>query len=340
MHSLELFPSMKTRALTIMATRREDQDLVDEIALRFPVRVKNDCDEILSKLVIPAFGWHPWFSHQILDDRSSNGDPDASTHYQSVLTPIVEDESFLRSLPQPKPLTQFLAETEHRLSRHPFALMGEVGLDRSFRLPKEPGPPDAFSRDSSLTPGSREGRRLSPYKVRLDHQKVVLEAQLRLAAKMQRAVSIHSVQAHGSVHEVLKKLWSGHEKMSGRQRKRRLSADDTHFADVEDPTETVLSGPLPFPPRICMHSYSGPADFLSEFLHRTVPIDVYFSFSDVIRAVPDSQILLESDLHCAGEEMDHRLGRVFLKICSAKEWSPNQAVEILGQNWRRFVFGA
>ena len=354
MTSIDDISIMKTKVLTIMATRREDQDLVSKVASRFLLKDKDSYHDTSSTFVVPAFGWHPWFSYQIFDDRSGNEKPEASVHYQNVLTPNVEDVAFLRALPEPKSLKDLLAETEERLRTHPLALVGEIGLDKSFRLPNEWSPQERTSRDPSVTPGSREGRKLSPYRVHLAHQKVILEAQLRLAAKLGRPVSVHSVQAHGAVYEVLQKLWSGHEKMSSRQRKRRSSAAGAHAdEDVQDQPDGEASDILPFPPRICMHSYSGPEDFLRQFLHNTVPVDVYFSFSevinfsnpstekvtDVIRAVPDARILIESDLHIAGDEMDVRLGLVFQKICKIKKWSPDHGVKILGQNWRCFVFG-
>lgn len=344
---------MKAKVLTIMATRGEDQDLVDKVAKRFRLHDKDEFQKTTSRFVVPAFGWHPWFSYQIFDDRSVDGNPGSIKHYKDVLTPEV-DEAFLRTLPEPRPLTQFLAETEERLKNHPFALVGEVGLDRAFRLPREWLPDEIGSRDISRTPGSREGRKLSPFRVRLGHQKAIFEAQLRLAAKLGRPVSIHSVSAHGAVHEVLESLWSGHDKMSNRQRKRRASAVMAHAKEPrDDQPDGSASNPLPFPPRICMHSYSGPADFLRQFLHSKVPIDAYFSFSDVInfsnppfekvtaviKALPDSRILIESDLHTAGAQMDDRQASIFQRICEIKKWSPDEGVEILGQNWRRFVFG-
>jgi Tat protein secretion system quality control protein TatD with DNase activity len=353
MNSIDDISNMKAKVLTIMATRREDQELVSEVASRFPLTHKGEYDESSSRFVVPAFGWHPWFSHQIFDDRLTKEKPDPSTHYKNVLTPDVEDQAFLTALPEPESLTQFLEETERRLRRYPFALVGEVGLDRSFRLPNGWLPNEVDSRDPSRTPGSREGRKLSPYKVQLAHQEIILEAQLRLAAKLRRPASIHSVQAHGAVHGVLQKLWSGYENLSSRQRKRRSSAAGAHAAEGEDESRGESSSPLPFPPRVCLHSYSGPAEFLREFLNKKVPIDVYISFSDVInfsqrssdkvadviRSVPDSKILVESDLHIAGAEMDSRLGSIFQKVCAIKKWSPDEGVQILGRNWRRFVFG-
>lgn len=355
MASIDEISSMKARVITIMATRREDQDLVSQVAMRFPLHHEHQGDETLSTLVVPAFGWHPWFSYQMFDDRSTPERPTAVAHYKSVLSPQTDDEAFLASLPEPKALTAFLAETEERLRRHPYALVGEVGIDKAFRLPNEWLPHETECRDLSQTPGSRQGRKLSPYRVQLDHQKVILEAQLRLAARLGRPVSMHSVQAHGAVYEILQKLWSGHEKASSRQRKRRSSAAGAHAGeDAESDSDGDSPNDLPFPPRVCMHSYSGPEDFLRQFLHKTVPMEVYFSFSEVInfsnpstekitnviRAVPDSRILMESDLHMAGKEMDNRLGSVFQRICNIKMWSPEEGAEVLRQNWQMFVFGA
>lgn len=354
MSSVDDIPKMKIKVLTIMATRREDQDLVVEVARRFPLNQKDELETLSSTSVVPAFGWHPWFSYQLFDDRIVDEKPDAVTHYKNVLSPTPEDGAFLRALPEPTSLTQFLAETEKRLLEYPVALVGEIGLDRSFRLPEQWGPDEVECRDPSLTPGSRDGRKLSHYKVQPAHQEVVLEAQLRLAAKMKRAVSIHSVQAHGAVHSVLQRLWAGHEKLSSRQRKRRASALAAHFTEDRDDELEDFERPLPFPLRICMHSYSGPAEFIREFVHNKAPVDVYFSFSDainfslrsyekvaeVIKAVPDSTILVESDLHYAGPDMDHRLGLIIQKVCSIKNWSIEEGIQILGQNWRRFIFGA
>jgi Tat protein secretion system quality control protein TatD with DNase activity len=355
MASIDDISNMRAKALTIMATRREDQGLVADVAARFPLHHKDEYDKTSSTLVVPAFGWHPWFSHQIVDDRATKERPNAVTHYKNVLTPNVDDQTFLQALPETKSLVEFLTETEGWLKSHPFALVGEVGVDRSFRLPKEWLPNQVASRDPSRTPGSREGRTLSPYKVQLAHQKVILEAQLQLAGKLRRPVSIHSVQAHGAVFEVLHELWKGYKRPSNRQRKRRASAAGAHAVDGEGSNESEEPPEaLPFPPRVCMHSYSGPADFVRQFIQNTVPIDVYFSFSEVInfserssekvaeaiKAVPDSRILIESDLHRAGEDMDNCLASVFRRVCNIKKWSPEEGSKTLSENWRNFIFGS
>lgn len=208
------------------------------------------------------------------------------------------------------------------------------------------------SRNDQITPGSREGRRLTPYRVKPEHQRLVLKAQLKLAGEMNRPVSLHSVQAHGGVIEILKEIWAGHERvvLSRRKRDRQRDAEGAVFEDEEvDSANTAR----PFPPRICMHSYSGSVDPIRQLMHKSNPSDVYFSFSslinftgpprkkveDVIKALPEDKILIESDLHKAGAQMDELLEDVARQICKLREWELRDGVQLLADNWRRFVFG-
>ena len=188
----------------------------------------------------------------------------------------------------------------------------------------------------------------------MDHQRIVLKAQLELASRFGRPVSVHSVQAHGVIFQVMQSLWKGHEKPSKRERKRRLSALRAHEAEDERQEKGgKAQESLPYPPRICMHSYSGPPDALKQFLGPTVPADIYFSFStvvnfstassakvtNVIKAVPDDRILIESDVHCAGTRMDELLRDIILRVCEIKGWPLGEGVQRLKENWNKFVFG-
>ncbi|EEH43084.1 uncharacterized protein PADG_07904 [Paracoccidioides brasiliensis Pb18] len=371
MASIGEIVQMKTAALTLMATRGEDQELVAQAALTYAPAADSDSDSVDRRKprIIPSFGWHPWFSHQIIDDINSEtrNDPPCSKaeHYKGVLTPPTKDEGLLHALPDLYPLSKLIADTRARLRQHPHGLVGEIGLDRSFRIPNAWLPHELEKRDASLTPGSREGRSLSPHRVALAHQRQIFKAQLRLAGSMQRPVSVHCVQAHGAVLEVLQELWSGHERkrVSNRQRrKRRLSADKAHEHEQsdhekdkehEDDPQTAVTASRPFPPRICMHSYSGPPDVLRQFLHESNPADTYFSFSsvinfaggssektvEVIKALPEDRILVESDLHCAGNRMDELMEAIVRQVCSIRDWDLEYGIRILGENWTRFVFG-
>lgn len=279
-------------------------------------------------------------------------------HYQSVLNPQSEDQTFLRSLPDPRPFGHFITHTRAYLDQYPLALVGEVGLDRSFRIPEAWLPEQAEERDDALTPGGREGRKLSPYRVSMEHQKKVLSAQLRLAGEKQRAVSIHGVQAHGIVYETLAETWKGHEKRvpSKKERKEQEAAAKVNAEPLEtEEDDHTFSEPKPYPPRICLHSYSGPSEAIKQYIAPSVPCEVFFSFSTTIniwsesgdgkveaavKAVPDDRVLVESDMHTAGENMDQHLEDIARKICHVKGWDLEEGLKRLGGNWRRFVFGS
>lgn len=360
---LEDIRAMKARALTIMATRGEDQKVVASFARRFRVsrtsepRLFQAGTSSVECKVVPSFGWHPWFSHQVYDDAilgsgQAISEAEKVQHYKDVITPIPKDDDFLRHLPDPRPLSGLLDEIRGYLEEFPYALVGEIGLDRTFRLPENWLPNvHTESRDDN-TPGGREGRRLSPYRVQMDHQRKILKAQLRLAGELQRPVSVHGVAAHGILYETLRETWKGYERKVVSKREQKKRADVVKI-QAEDQELGENSRSMPFPPRICLHSYSGPPDTLRQYFHPSVPADVYCSFSvlvnlksstanktiDVIKAVPNHRILVESDLHCAGDEMDQLLEQMVRCVCVAKEWSLEEGVKQLASNWFRFVFG-
>jgi Tat protein secretion system quality control protein TatD with DNase activity len=196
---------------------------------------------------------------------------------------------------------------------------------------------------------------------------------LALAAELGRAVSVHGVQAHGLVYEALAETWAGCEKvvLSKRERKRRgadhpsveaQTADESELSSAQSthdsrPDEKQKHNPAPYPPRVCLHSYSGnPANF-KLYTNPAIPVRIFASFStainlgdmvdgetpaafvDMVRAVPDDMVLVESDLHTAGDEMDRRLEDIVRRICEIKGWELEEGVRILGRNWKTFVFG-
>jgi Tat protein secretion system quality control protein TatD with DNase activity len=361
MASIERIPQMKTKVLTVMATRAQDQILVAMVAEKLALEKGELDDQNPSPRIIPCFGWHPWFSHVLYDDLQAcqdlePRDPDWKiAHYQKVLVPCPRTDEFLRALPDPQPLSRFLSQTRAYLEQYPLALVGEIGLDKAFRLPRIPDPNHEEERDCSLTPGGREGRRLSPYRVAPEHQVSILLAQLHLAGEMGRAVSVHGVQAHGLVLETLQRCWKGHERkvISNRMKKRRGSVDTAHLDEADFVEPSSAFSPKPYPPRICLHSYSGPREALKQYFHPSVPAEIFFSFSsvinlstsaaskaiEVIKAVPDDRVLIESDLHTAGDQMDELLKEMAMSICHAKDWKMEDGVARLRRSWFRFALG-
>ena len=377
MSSIETIQNMKARALTVMATRAEDQDLVISAADKHSIKSSDPVQWSKEECIVPCFGWHPWFSYQMYlaeedtesKDQKNLTDEAKIAHYQSVLqpsreTPTEEDREIYLSLPDPTSFSKFLSRTRENLGKYPYALVGEIGLDRAFRIPEAwAGNPDLWSkRDSGLTPGGREGRRLTPFRTTPTHQKKIFKLQLQLAAEMGRAVSVHGVQAHGLVLEVLSELWKGHEKevLSKRERKKR-GLDHPNAEAVleanEDETKGENETPKPYPPRICLHSYSGNISNFKQYTSPAIPAQIFVSFStainlsdamddetpvsfvDMVKIVPDHMLLVESDLHVAGEEMDRRLEDIVRRICKIKGWGLEKGVEILARNWRVFAFG-
>ncbi|KAH8723676.1 hypothetical protein GQ44DRAFT_619971 [Phaeosphaeriaceae sp. PMI808] len=310
MSSTETIQNMNTRVLTVMATRGQDQDLVASTA-----------DTHGIKSADPA----KWPRQEY-----------------------------------PTPFTAFLAQTRQQLERFPFALVGEIGLDRSFRIPESwTNSPDLWAkRDANLTLGGREGRRLTPFRCGPQHQKKIFKIQLQLAGELGRAVSVHGVQAHGLVLEALQELWKGHEKtvLSKRERKKR---GQDHPSVEENLSENVRLGQqsTPYPPRICLHSYSGNISNFKQYLNPVIPAQIFASFStainlsdamdeetpaafeEMIKAIPDYMILVESDLHTAGAEIDIRIEDVVRRICKIKKWGLEDGVKQLGKNWTTFAFG-
>jgi Tat protein secretion system quality control protein TatD with DNase activity len=283
-------------------------------------------------------------------------------HYQDVLRPARtelsdDDRRIFLSLPDPMPFSTFISKTREYLEKYPYSLIGEIGLDRSFRIPEASESQE--SRDESLTPGGREGRRLTPFRVDLAHQKKIVKQQLQLAAEMDRAVSMHGVQAHGVVFEVIKELYQGHEKkvLSKREKKKRGTDHSSVPIDENSIDETRQEKSRTYPPRICLHSYSGNPSSFKQYLDLSIPVEIFASFStainvsedldgetpktfeEMIMTVPDHMLLVESDLHTAGERMDIYMEDIVRRICKIKGWGLEDGVKRLGDNWRRFIFG-
>ncbi|KAF5641848.1 Cut9-interacting scn1 [Fusarium tjaetaba] len=335
-----------------MATRTEDQPLITSIAKTHGVKGPQCFAENITT-VIAGYGRHPWFSHELFDDSletptyvpSEDVEAAKAQHYRAVLSPAPTDLAFWRDLPVPIALSTFIAETRARLIEDPYAMVGEIGLDKPFRLPiqwTDPRPEP----DPDRTPGGRQRRPLSQHRINIVHQKTVFMAHLRLAGEFGRPVSVHGVQVHGILYNALTESWKGHELKGRRSRdkEKREGQAEQRAGDARQP----------YPPRICLHSFSGKSDAVKQYLKPSIPAKIFFSFSktnnmrsdeerkkaeDAIRIVPDNRILVESDLHTAGERMDSELEEMYRAICEVKAWALEEGVGKIAENYREFVFG-
>lgn len=353
--SVSQLTMMKAQALTVMATRTEDQHIVVDMAKSRGIKNRNDLSSGSPNAIIPSYGRHPWFSHSIFNNTAAEptfvykegGDLESAKerHYKAILQPPPQEPAFWNDLPTPEPLSEFMAATRARLKADPCAMIGEIGLDKPFRLAMQWEDPSLKDGDPERTTGGRQGRPLSPHHIRMEHQKTVLLAHLRLAGELGRAVSVHGVQAHGTLYDLLASCWKGHE-LRGRNHRAKDKGSIVLDSDVQTSK--------PFPPRICLHSFSGKSDAVKQYLKPSIPASIFFSFAatnnlrndgerakarDAIKLVPDDRVLVESDLHAAGDRMDGELEEMYRFICEVKEWDLEHGVQQMGENFREFVFG-
>lgn len=145
-------------------------------------------------------GYHPWFSHCITLDSSLPKED----HYRRLFLDVQKTvtlehqtifDDILPNLPLPRSLNDILEEMRHNLNIFPNAMVGEVGMDRSFRVPY-----NFYERP----------RRCTPFTVPIDHQITILEAQLDLAIELKRNVSIHSVHLQQATVDLLDRLAKKH----------------------------------------------------------------------------------------------------------------------------------
>ncbi|KAI4518018.1 hypothetical protein K525DRAFT_156170, partial [Schizophyllum commune Loenen D] len=321
-----------------MATRRADQARVAALARAHPARV------------VPGFGYHPWFSHQIYVpegvDPASLGeraglvqDPTPKKDEKPPKWAIFQD--LLTRLPDPVCITDVLDELRRNLKAFPGAILGEVGLDRAFRVPMsgkyagegegEAEPSNsAFagkedhatksatnkdSQDASPTPT------LSPFTVPITHQLAILEAQVALAITL-RAMgeSVHARRDIAANHTV---EFLGRMKERYGDRWRAISVDLHSCGLSAEVWRTVEAAHpnafLSLSTGINMRQPHGSAPSSSNPSSSNAPPPIPKSLSTLIRSAHPSRILAESDWHDAGES-GQRTWEMLNIIAKVKGW--------------------
>ena len=225
--------------------------------------------------------------------------PSKEAHYTSLysssphLTPEV-----LARLPDPVLASDFWARIERLLSRYPTSFLGEIGLDRSFRIPEYGG---------LIAPHSIPNREDTPIeytelKTPIEHQCAVLEAQLDLAVKLNRNASVHCVQAQAQLVAVLQKMQQKHGK-----------------------GWTAIN--------VDLHSFGGSAETLRQ-LQKPKLSNIYVSFSTTINArspklkgliqsAAEDKLLAESDW-ASPVGSDNKMAEIVEMIAEAKDWTVEQ----------------
>ena len=162
--------------------------------------------------------------------------------------------------------SKWLDRLEELIQEHPGCIVGEIGLCKIARWVRNHG----------------DGRTVA-----MDGQRRIFVQQLQLAGKYQRPVSVHCVQQHGVLLQILQE-------------------------QVADPQQRL-------PPSIALHSFTGTAHHVKKLLQleqqQHCQTKFYFGFShtvnyamctseksrrqtkEAILAVPPDRLLVESDVH-------------------------------------------
>jgi len=289
-----------------MSSHLGDQDLVKQLANEQPDKI------------IPAFGLHPWWSHHISFQDEGNP-PSKQEHYADLFPSYFtqndqpeEAAALYDTFPEPTLMSTFVETVlKPLLLQHTSAMLGEVGLDRSFRIPFPKTEAKSDRSDHQHT------KKFTDLKVPMEHQLKLLHAQLDIGFELNRNVSFHDVQAHGAVMDLLAYLAKKSEKWK-------------HSTS-----------------KICLHSFGGSVDVIERVSKHIDKKRIYFSFSttinarlerleELIRAVPDDRLLIESDYNDIRMN-DIKVWEVLGIVCDAKGWTAEQAGAILERNWAAFI---
>ncbi|KAG2171691.1 hypothetical protein INT43_008071 [Umbelopsis isabellina] len=297
---LDTIQKLRTGHLTLMGVREQDWDVVKKVVDQCKI---NDTD-IIGKCV-PSFGVHPWYSHLVRGPSQSQTETNEQ-YYERILVSKngIEKMDLIKHLPTPS--DAWLQTLRANLEKYPTALVGEIGFDRSARL---------------LPAGADHWHGVRPTEVRCspEHQLEIVSKQLDLARELNRSVSMHCVQAHGMVIDLLLKKANEWRKTDMKR----------HF-------------------RICLHSYGGSPGTLPSLFDIKRPMKVYMSFSvaingrlgnkllQLIEKVPDDRLLIESDYNTP-KGIDEAMADISRIVAKAKGWTIEQVVRTCRNNWLEFI---
>lgn len=157
-----------------------------------------------------------------------------------------EVESLLPHLPKPRSLHDVTSEVRTNLQSLPDAMLGEVGLDRAFRVPgsrsaiKDEMPSERELLQSEPSHDCNEhtlalrGKQLTSLGIPIAHQQQVLLAQIGVATELGRNVSMHSVRAPDATVNLIRDCCRVYNGLNGHG-----------FRDISECRETGKQGANP-----------------------------------------------------------------------------------------------
>jgi TatD DNase family protein len=188
-----------------------------------------------------------------------------------------------------------IGRLEQLLLKYPDASVGEIGLDA---IAKDPITKQIYNQA---------------------HQYTLFTAQMALASKHARSVSIHSVQSHGKMLDYFRTL-----------------------------DKSGKNAPNVCPPAVMMHSFSGSVEICTALCKlKHIGRLFFFSYSHlvnsrsskslgVIRATPDDRVLVESDVNDV-VHVDGAMQKAIAMVGAAKGWSFDKVLKQTTLNARAFL---
>eukprot|EP00242_Pyramimonas_sp_CCMP2087_P006114 CAMPEP_0198198322 /NCGR_PEP_ID=MMETSP1445-20131203/1807_1 /TAXON_ID=36898 /ORGANISM="Pyramimonas sp., Strain CCMP2087" /LENGTH=329 /DNA_ID=CAMNT_0043867851 /DNA_START=457 /DNA_END=1446 /DNA_ORIENTATION=- len=172
MENVSHLNSMRVSHVAVMAERRSDWQNVERIY------------ELYSGKAIPCFGIHPWFSHlHALEGENTENAPlleSKSNDDVQAASVALKDRGDI-----PIPASEWKPELRRLLLKHPYACVGEFGLDKAAVL---------------LDVGVRG---VQP---NFEHQTALVRHHLQLAAELNRPVSMHCVRCYGFLEQLFRQM--------------------------------------------------------------------------------------------------------------------------------------
>ncbi|VUG16770.1 DEBR0S1_25202g1_1 [Brettanomyces bruxellensis] len=202
------FNIQKRYCLNMMSTNFIDYSLIHDLSENFPWFVN------------PNYGVHPWFSHLFTFENFDQEDGYLTTmeikrkHYSSIFQPSKEiSDELLMALPVPIYFPEFIKRIEQLLLENPKSGIGEIGIDKVFRVPqcgylgvKEC---QEWIDNPKLKSKVFECTDRSPFRTSMEHQVKILRQFLLLAKKLHRHISLHCVGNDGKLFNILKEIFGG-----------------------------------------------------------------------------------------------------------------------------------
>ncbi|KAJ3325806.1 hypothetical protein HDU76_013076 [Blyttiomyces sp. JEL0837] len=318
-NTINLIPSLTMRKILVMGSNLVDWLVVEKCATDWPDKV------------IPSFGIHPWFAHEVTGSKESDSTVKLDSNTDNTATSTIPQS------PNPAWKSILLAN----LAKFPNSIVGEIGLD-----------------GVATYPGTKT-------KYDMQHQEDLFRYQFGLAAELRKPVSIHAVQCFGKLMDMFVEMAKGVKKPLSQKQRRKKKLDQFCEEDDDDDEEVEGARPAPiskvtatdsdpalskWPPSIMLHSFAGSPDVIARIMRLPKPISTrfYFSFSSTINGrtmdktierislVPDDRILIESDLHSADVVEDACL-KACEMVAKAKGWGLEETAIRTSDNAMRFL---